>query len=68
MTQLTLNVTDDSLLPLLYGLIDRMDGLSIAPKRRRKSGIELALEDKEAGRITTWNSPEQMFNTLMAAE
>lgn len=66
MKQITLNVTDESLLPILYGLIDRMEGVSLKPARRRKSGIELALEDKAAGRVYSWNSAEEMFNTLMA--
>ena len=35
-------------------------------KPRHKSGIELAYEDVEAGRVTKWESTEQMFNTLMA--
>ena len=35
-------------------------------KPRRKSGIELAYEDVAAGRVTKWESTEQMFNTLMA--
>ena len=35
-------------------------------KPTRKSGIELAYEDVAAGRVTKWESTEQMFNTLMA--
>ena len=35
-------------------------------KPKRKSGIELAYEDVTAGRVTKWESTEQMFNTLMA--
>ena len=35
-------------------------------KPKRKSGIELAYEDVAAGRVTKWESTEQMFNTLMA--
>ena len=34
-------------------------------KPKRKSGIELAYEDVAAGRVTKWESTEQMFNTLM---
>ena len=66
MTQLTLNVTDESLLPMLRKLFHSMEGVEIAPHRRRKSGIELAYEDGEAGRVTKWDSPDEMFNTLMA--
>lgn len=66
MTQLTLNVTDESLIPMLRKLFRSMEGVEIAPRRRRKSGIELAYEDVEAGRVTKWDSPDEMFNTLMA--
>ena len=66
MTELTLRVTDDSLLPSFRRLVRSIDGIEIVPKpRRRKSGIELALEDIAAGRVTVWESAEQMFNTLM---
>lgn len=65
MTQLTLNVTDESLVPMLRRLFRSIEGVEIAP-RRRKSGIELAYEDVEAGRVTKWDSPDEMFNTLMA--
>lgn len=66
MTELTLRVTDDSLLPSFRRLVRSIDGIEIVPKpRRRKSGIELALEDIAAGRVTEWESAEQMFNTLM---
>ena len=66
MTELTLKVTDESLLPMLRKLFRSMEGVEIAPRRHRKSGIELAYEDVEAGRVTKWNSPDEMFNTLMA--
>lgn len=51
MTQLTLNVTDESLLPMLRKLFRSMEGVEIAPRRHRKSGIELAYEDVQEGRI-----------------
>ena len=66
MTELTLKVTDESLIPMLRKLFRSMEGVEVAPRRRRKSGIELAYEDVEAGRGTKWNSPDEMFNTLMA--
>ena len=51
---------------MLRKLFRAMEGVEIAPRRRRKSGIELAYEDVEAGSGTKWNSPDEMFNTLMA--
>ena len=50
MTELTLKVTDESLVPMLRKLFRSMEGVEIEP-RRRKSGIELAYEDVEAGRV-----------------
>jgi len=41
MTELTLKVTDESLLPMLRKLFRSMEGVEIAPHRHRKSGIEL---------------------------
>ena len=51
MTELTLKVTDESLIPMLRKLFRSMDGVEVAPRRRKKSGIELAYEDVEAGRV-----------------
>ena len=51
MTELTLKVTDESRIPMLRKLFRSMDGVELAPRRRKKSGIELAYEDVEAGRV-----------------
>jgi len=51
MTELTLKVTDETLIPMLRKLFRSMDGVEVAPRRRKKSGIELAYEDVEAGRV-----------------
>ena len=67
MTEITLRVTDESLLPSFRKLIRSIDGIDIVPtKRKRKSGIEQALEDVDAGRVTEWKSADEMFKTLMA--
>lgn len=67
MTEITLRISDDSLLPSFRRLVKSINGIEIVPKpRRRKSGMDLALEDESAGRVTEWESAEQMFNTLMA--
>lgn len=67
MTEITLRVTNESLLPSFRKLIRSIDGIDIVPaKRKRKSGIEQALEDEAAGRVTEWKSADEMFKTLMA--
>ena len=67
MTELTLRIIDESLLPSFRRLVRSIDGIEIVPtKRKRKSGIEQALEDEAAGRVTEWKSADEMFKTLMA--
>ena len=56
------NKTARSIVKMLRSL----DIFHVVETPARKSGIELAMEDKAAGRVTTWDSPQQMFDTLMA--
>ncbi len=64
MTEITLKVTDESLLPMLRKLFRSMEGVEMITHRRKKSGIEKALDDVKAGRVTKWDSPDQMFDAL----
>ena len=64
MTEITLKVTDESLLPMLRKLFRSMEGVEMVTHRRKKSGIEKALDDVKAGRVTEWDSPDQMFDVL----
>ncbi len=64
MTEITLKVTDESLLPMLRKLFRSMEGVEMVTHRRKKSGIEKALDDVKAGRVTKWDSPDQMFDAL----
>ena len=70
MTELTLTIEDESLVPSLRHVLRSLPGVKIkpTPRRRKKSGIEQALDDEAAGRVTEWKSAEQMFETLMASE
>lgn len=64
MTEITLKVTDESLMPMLRKLFNSIEGVEIS-RRRRKTGIEQALEDVKAGRINEWKNTDEMFNALM---
>ncbi len=35
-----------------------------SPTQRKKTGIEEALDDVNAGRVTHWNSVDEMFDEL----
>ncbi|MBR4917808.1 MAG: hypothetical protein IKZ52_01145 [Bacteroidales bacterium] len=51
MKEITLRVSDESLLPMLRKLFRSMDGVEVVTRRRKKSGLEKALEDVAAGRV-----------------
>ena len=66
MTQLVLNIEDTSILPSLKKILGAISGVSIAKpqSRRKKSEMELALEDKAEGRIIKCKDKEDLFNQL----
>lgn len=65
MTQLTINIEDKSMLPFVKKLIKSLPGISLAPNaRKKKTGIEKAYDDVKAGRVTRWESAEDMFKAL----
>lgn len=70
MTELTVRITDESLLPSFRRLVRSIDGIDIMPaKRKRKSGIEQALEDEAAGRVTEWaGGIDEMFDQILGKE
>lgn len=66
MTQLTLNIENKSLVPIIKKLISELNGVSIAPQvRRKKNGLERALDDIKHGRVSgPFNSMEEVMNHL----
>ena len=66
MKEITLRVSDESLLPMLRKLFRSLDGVEVVTRRRKKSGLEKALEDVAAGRVTKWEDEDKMFESLMS--
>lgn len=66
MTQLTINIEDKSILPHLKKILNAIDGVSIAKpeRKKRKCGLDEALDDIKAGRITRYESVEAMYEAL----
>ena len=59
-------VTDPTMLTKLKNAIKMMNGVSsISIMRPKKTGLELAEEDKAKGRVTQWNSVDEMFDTVL---
>ena len=64
--QLLVTVSDSTMLTKLKNAIQMLNGVSsISILRPKKTGLELAEEDKAKGRITQWNSVDEMFDTIL---
>ncbi len=65
--QLLVTVSDPTMLTKLKDAIKMLDGVSsISILKPKKTGLELAEEDKAKGRVTHWNSVDEMFDTMMS--
>ena len=64
--QLLVTVSDPTMLTKLKDAIKMLDGVSsISILKPKKTGLELAEEDKAKGRVTQWNSVDEMFDTIL---
>ena len=64
--QLLVTVSDPTMLTKLKNAIKMMNGVSsISIMRPKKTGLELAEEGKAKGRVTQWNSVDEMFDTVL---
>lgn len=64
--QLLVTVSDSTMLTKLKDAIKMLDGVSsISILKPKKTGLELAEEDKARGRVTQWNSVDEMFDTIL---
>lgn len=64
MTELLIEVENESILLSLRKVLGGMDGVKVKrTSRRKKTGLELALEDVREGRVTEWISVDEMFQS-----
>ncbi len=64
--QLVVSVSDPSLINKLKSAIQMLNGVSsISVLKPEKTELELAEEDVVKGRITQWNSVDEMFDTIL---
>ena len=65
--QLLVTVSGPTMLTKLKDAIKMLNGVSsISILKPKKTGLELAEEDKAKGRVTQWNSVDEMFDTMMS--
>lgn len=66
MTQLTINIEEKSILPHLKKILNAIDGVSIAKlSKRKKCGLDEALDDVKAGRVQSADSIDDMFKQVL---
>ena len=64
--QLVVSVSDPSLVNKLKSAIQMLNGVSsISVLKPKRTELELAEEDVVKGRITQWNSVDEMFDTIL---
>ena len=64
--KLVVTVSDPTMLTKVKNAIKMMNGVSsISILKPKKTGLELAEEDKAKGRVTRWNSVDEMFDTVL---
>lgn len=65
MATLTIQVENQSILYSLKKILKAMDGVEILPKSKtKKNGLEEAIDDIRCGRVTEFDSSEDMFKKL----
>ena len=66
--KLVVTVSDPTMLTKLKNAIKMLNGvssISISILKPKKTGLELAEEDKAKGRVTRWNSVDEMFDAVL---
>lgn len=65
MTQMTLTINDPKDASLIRKLLAKFDSVTISkPSRKRKTGLDEALEDVAAGRVYHAKNVEDLFQQL----
>ena len=65
--QLVVSISDPSLVNKLKSAIQMLNGVSsISVLKPKKTELELAEEDVAKGRVTQWNSVDEMFDTILS--
>lgn len=65
MTQLIINIEDKTILPHLKKILGAIQGVTIAKSQhKKKSGLDVALDDIRKGRVNHYDSIDDMFESM----
>ena len=67
MTEITIRVENNSILPSLRKILNSIEGVSIArsARKKQKSGLEEALDDVKNGRVYRAESVDDLFQKIL---
>ncbi len=64
MERLTIQVEDPKVMSGLKKVLRSMNGVTILPERKKRTGLEEALDDVKHGRVTEYESVDELFEKL----
>lgn len=64
--QMTFNVSDAKIANHVKALLQQISAVTDIRIKKVKTEVELSLEEAHAGKVTTWNSVDDYFKTMMA--
>lgn len=64
--QMTFDVNDAKVAAHVKALLQQISSVTNIRTKKLKSEVELSLEEAHQGKVTTWNSVDDYFKTMMA--
>ncbi len=64
METLTIQVEGPKVMSGLKKVLRSMNGVTILPKRKKRTGLEVALDDVRHGRVTEYKNVDELFAKL----
>ena len=64
--EMTIRITDLSIVNDVRRLLKRVNGVESITVRKKKSEVELSLEEAHSGKTTRWNNVDDYFQAMMS--
>lgn len=64
--EMTIRITDLSIVNDVRRLLKRVNGVESITVRKKKSEVELSLEEAHSGKITRWSNVDDYFQAMMS--
>lgn len=64
--QMSFDVSDAKVAAHVKALLQQISSVTNIRTKKMKSEVELSLEEAHSGKVTTWNSVDDYFQTMLA--